>query len=154
METSELTHAGTFVAPVGERSPTLPALDYTADMLHRTTAPTVWPERVDYLVVERIARDIRNQYVASLLGRAKRALANRFSRGSTVDRACPVMRHPSPEGGNFIGRFFRRLAGYVSRLQREQREAYLAGATDIYDLERRMRELENPTRLPSRLPSR
>jgi hypothetical protein len=66
---------------------------------------------------------------------------------------CPVMRRPS-EGGNFIGRFLRRVAAYVSRLEREQREAYLAGATDIYDLERRMRELENPARLPLRLPSR
>ena len=64
------------------------------------------------------------------------------------------MRRPSRQGGNFIGRFFRRLADYVARLKREQREAYLAGATDIYDLERRMRELENPTRLPLRLPSR
>jgi hypothetical protein len=64
------------------------------------------------------------------------------------------MRRPSRERGNFIRRFFQRLADYVSRLEREQREAYLAGATDIYDLERRMRELENPTTLPSRLPSR
>jgi hypothetical protein len=64
------------------------------------------------------------------------------------------MRRPSREGGNFIGGFFRRLADYVARLEREQREAYLAGATDIYDLERRMRELENPPRLPLRLPSR
>jgi hypothetical protein len=59
-----------------------------------------------------------------------------------------------PKGGNLVGRFFRRLADHVYRLERQQREAYLAGATDIYDLERRMRELENPTRLPSRLPSR
>jgi hypothetical protein len=65
------------------------------------------------------------------------------------------MIRPSPrEGGNLIGRLFRRLADYVYRLEREQREAYLAGAKDIYDLERRMRELDNPTRLPSRLPSR
>ena len=49
---------------------------------------------------------------------------------------------PPQEGANFIGRFLRRLADYVSRLEREQREAYLAGATDIYDLERRMCELE------------
>ncbi|MEO8566994.1 MAG: DUF3563 family protein [Betaproteobacteria bacterium] len=62
--------------------------------------------------------------------------------------------HRLGKDGNFVGRLFRRLATYVSRLEREQREAYLAGAMDIYDLERRMRELENPTRLPSRLPSR
>lgn len=64
------------------------------------------------------------------------------------------MRRTPQDGQNLIGRFFRRLACYVSRLEREQREAYLAGATDIHDLEQRMRELENPNRLPSRLPSR
>ncbi len=64
-----------------------------------------------------------------------------------------TLRRPG-EDGNFVGTFFRRLAAYVSRLEREQREAYLAGATDIYDLERRMRELENPTSLPLRLPLR
>jgi hypothetical protein len=82
METLRLTLASTLTAPYDERSPTPPALHYTADMLQRTTTSTVWPERVDYLVVERIARDIRNQYVASLLGRAKRALARRFARGA------------------------------------------------------------------------
>jgi hypothetical protein len=65
-----------------------------------------------------------------------------------------MTRRSPREGGNLIGRLFRRLADYVYRLEREQREAYLAGAKDIYDLERRMRELDNPTRLPSRLPSR
>jgi hypothetical protein len=64
------------------------------------------------------------------------------------------MRPPSPKGGNFIGRVFRRLAGYVSRRDRDQREAYLAGATDIHELERRMRELDNPSSFPLRLPSR
>jgi hypothetical protein len=40
--------------------------------------PTPRPDRDDYLVVERIARDMRNQYVASLLrpgqDRARKAL--------------------------------------------------------------------------------
>ncbi|HEX3633312.1 MAG TPA: DUF3563 family protein [Casimicrobiaceae bacterium] len=62
--------------------------------------------------------------------------------------------HRPRRDGNFTGSLFRRLAAWVSRLEREQREAYLAGATDVYDLEHRLRELENPTRLPSRLPSR
>ena len=82
METLRLTVDRTLVAPFDERSPTLLALHYTADMLQRTTDSTDWPERVDYLVVERIARNIRNQYVASLLGRAKKALARRFGRGA------------------------------------------------------------------------
>lgn len=82
MKTLGLAVDGTLAAPFGGRSPTLPAADYTADMLQRTTTTPVWPERVDYLVVERIARDIRNQYIASLLSRAKKALANRFARGA------------------------------------------------------------------------
>ena len=154
METLGLTGDRTIVASFSELSPTLPAPHYTAGMLQCTTESTVGSERVDYLAVERIARDIRNQYIASLLGRAKRAWANRFrAQSATVDRVCPVMLRPSQHGGNFIGGFLRRLADYISRLEREQREAYLAGAIDIYDLERRMRELENPTRLPLRLPS-
>jgi hypothetical protein len=64
------------------------------------------------------------------------------------------MRRPRQESWNLIGRVFRLLADYVYRLECEQREAYLAGAADIYDLERRMRELDNPTRLPSRMPVR
>jgi hypothetical protein len=73
---------GTPATPFGERSATLPALDYNANMLQCTTRSDPWSERVDYLVVERVARDIRNQYIASLLGRAKRALANGFARGA------------------------------------------------------------------------
>jgi hypothetical protein len=61
-----------------------------------------------------------------------------------------VTRRPRQESKNLIRRFFRRLAGYVSRLERERREAYLAAATDLYDLERRIRQLENPTRYPLR----
>ena len=80
METLRLSIDGTPVAPFGERSPTLPALDYTADMLQCTTQAGVWPQRLDFLVVERIARDMRNQYIACLFGRAKRALTNRFAR--------------------------------------------------------------------------
>jgi hypothetical protein len=82
MKTSGLAVDGAFAARFGERSPTLPAVDYTSDMLQRTTEPPAWPDRLDYLVVERIARDMRNQYVASLLGRAKRALGARFAQGA------------------------------------------------------------------------
>ena len=62
----------------GDRAPA--TVDYTAGMLQRTTTPPVWPDRVDYVVVERIARDLRNQYIASLLARAKKAFAARFAR--------------------------------------------------------------------------
>jgi hypothetical protein len=54
---------------------------------------------------------------------------------------------PAWEGAKLVGRFFRRLVGQVYRLERQRREDYLASATDIYDLERRMRELERPARL-------
>ena len=79
MKTLRLAVDRTFAAPFGERSPTLPGPDYTADMLQCTTESLAWPERIDYLVVERIARDTRNECIATLLGRARKALANRFA---------------------------------------------------------------------------
>ena len=54
---------------------------------------------------------------------------------------------PASKGANLVGRFFRRLVCQIYRQERQRREAYLASATDIYDLERRMRELERPTSL-------
>lgn len=64
----------------GEADPDYPAINYTAAMLRRTTPPQDGPDRVDYVVVERIARDLRNQYIASLIGRAKKALVARLAR--------------------------------------------------------------------------
>jgi hypothetical protein len=81
MKTLGLAFGGTLEAPSGHRSTTPPAADYTSDMLQRTTEAPTWPDRIDYLVVERIARDIRNQYIAGLISRAKKALADRFARG-------------------------------------------------------------------------
>ena len=42
----------------------------------------------------------------------------------------------------FILRFFHRLERAAERRERERQEAYLAESTDVYDLEYRMRELE------------
>jgi hypothetical protein len=53
-------------------------------MLQRTTEAPAWPERLDYLAVERIAREVRSQYVASLINTAKNALARRFAGGRRV----------------------------------------------------------------------
>lgn len=63
-----------------KRHPAFPEADYSADMLHRTIQPDSRPDRFDYVVIARIARDMRNQHVASLLSRAKHALAERFAR--------------------------------------------------------------------------
>lgn len=82
METLVLTDEGTLLARFREGSPTPPAADYTANMLQCTTQSIAGPQRLDYLVVERIARDMRNQYIASLLGRARRALAKGVARGA------------------------------------------------------------------------
>ncbi|MEO8630297.1 MAG: DUF3563 family protein [Betaproteobacteria bacterium] len=41
-----------------------------------------------------------------------------------------------------VMRFFRHLADSMHRWDVHRREAYLAGATDIYDLEHRQRLLE------------
>ena len=42
----------------------------------------------------------------------------------------------------FILRFFHRLERAAERRERERQEAYLAKSTDVYNLEYRMRELE------------
>ena len=68
------------VAPFGERAQAFPAIDYTGDMLQRTTGLLIAPERLDYVVVERVARDMRNRYIANLFGRVKGALASRLAR--------------------------------------------------------------------------
>ena len=39
-----------------------------------------------------------------------------------------------------------RLAEHCDRRDRERRDAYLAQSADVYDLERRMRELEGDSR--------
>jgi hypothetical protein len=51
---------------------------YTLDMLQRTTPPS-WPDPVDYIALERVAHQMRNQYIAGLLSRVKRALARRLA---------------------------------------------------------------------------
>jgi hypothetical protein len=68
------------VEPFGEHAQAFPAIDYTGDMLQCTTRPLIAPERLDYVVVERVARDMRNRYIASLFGRVKGALASRLAR--------------------------------------------------------------------------
>ncbi len=43
-----------------------------------------------------------------------------------------------------VADLFRQLAAAAGRVERDRREAYLAGAADIHDLERRVRELNRP----------
>ena len=44
-----------------------------------------------------------------------------------------------------------RLRRWIERMQQDQREAYLVGAEDIFDLERRIRQLERGASLPGGL---
>jgi hypothetical protein len=83
METLGLSVDGRPVPPFDERSPTPSALHYTADLLQCTTASTAG-SRVDYLVVERIARDIRNQYIASLLRQGSHCGCHRYKCALTI----------------------------------------------------------------------
>jgi len=46
----------------------------------------------------------------------------------------------------YVLRFLDYLERSRERWEREQREAYLSQATDLYDLERRMREVESSSR--------
>ena len=53
-----------------------------------------------------------------------------------------------------IPHFLSQLADYEGRREQRRREAYLAEAADLYDLEQRMRELDRQsTRPPSWLQS-
>jgi hypothetical protein len=72
--------------PRGESDRARATADYTADMLQRTTKPPEWPDRVDYLALERIARELRSEHIASLFAWAKKALATRFA-GHSAKRA-------------------------------------------------------------------
>jgi hypothetical protein len=45
-----------------------------------------------------------------------------------------------------IWNFARRLTEFFDRRERERRDAYLAQSVDVYDLERRMRELDKESR--------
>lgn len=77
MQTLQLSAGG---ALAGNRRPASDAVDYSPDMLQRTIPADSWPDRYDYLAIARIAHDMRTQYIASLLSRAKHALAERFAR--------------------------------------------------------------------------
>ena len=88
MESSAPSLEATLVAPSDDRSPTPFGLEYTAGMVQCTTIPSVEPETIGYLVVERIARDMRNQCVATRLRRARKALAGRFARLALPSIGC------------------------------------------------------------------
>ena len=121
--------------------------DYSAEMLQRTTGLPVWPSHEDRFALERVARDMRQDYIASVFRRAQKAITDAIrARRLTVKAARAMTRHPLRESMNAVARFFQRLAANEYRIERERREAYLAGATDIYDVERRIRELERPPR--------
>ena len=62
--------------------------DYSATLLHRTTALPIWPPHVDHFALERLAREARQEYIGSLMRRAKKAITSRFARG--VPRQKPL----------------------------------------------------------------
>jgi hypothetical protein len=49
---------------------------------------------------------------------------------------------PLPSARGWIGRMFERIEAWAWERELRQREAYLAQAQDLYDLERRMRQLD------------
>lgn len=112
---------------------------FTAEMLHRTSEAdlepaTVWS--VDHFALERMARAMRRDHIAQLvyatqLGVAKAAMS--------IFGVARVMLAP------VTAAFTTGLDAAANRAaawQRKRREAYLSEATDVYDLERRMRDME------------
>ena len=50
-----------------------------------------------------------------------------------------------------ITTYSKRLEDYGERIERERRDAYLAEATDVYDLEYRIRKLDKQAHRPSQM---
>ncbi len=55
--------------------------DYSATLLHRTTALPIWPPHVNHFALERLAREARQDYIGRLFRRAQKAITARFAPG-------------------------------------------------------------------------
>jgi hypothetical protein len=74
-------------------------------------------------------------------------LGTNASKKSLVQRGMSVKVHQAAAAGwrNWLSRALDRLEQWSWDRQMERQETYLAQATDLCDLERRMRHLDNPT---------
>ena len=72
-------------------------------------------------------------------GMMRRNTASRDAKSADKIRANRAAAAPAR---GWIGRLFDRIEGWAWERELRQREAYLAQAQDLYDLERRMRQLD------------
>jgi hypothetical protein len=104
---------------------------FTAELLQRTreaeSPDPVWT--TDLLALERMARAMRRDHIASLVYAAQLRIASALA----VARAA---------AGRLLAAFSEAASNRVAGWHRARLEAYLGESFDVYDLERRMRALE------------
>ena len=112
---------------------------FTAEMLHRTSEAdgepaSVWS--VDHFALERMARAMRRDHIAQMVYVAQLGVAKAAT--SVVGAVRAAMTPVTSALAAGLEAAANRAAGW----QRKRREAYLSEAADVYDLERRMRDME------------
>ena len=113
---------------------------FTAKLLQRTSEhPTaedaVWS--TDHLALLRMARTMRRDEIARMV------YAAQLAAGPLLAGIARLTRRALQAVGNALSRVPARIAARSARWDRARSEPFLSEATDIYDLERRMRDLEH-----------
>jgi uncharacterized protein DUF3563 len=122
---------------------------FNAEMLHRTSGPVGgqhagWPS--DYFALERMARDLRRDNIAQLIYAAQISASDAAS--SLNARIGKGLKALATALARWLEHAIDDFDARASRRQQERREAFLSQATDVFDLERRMRELERSCQRP------
>jgi len=103
---------------------------------------TLWDEPLGMLM----ASGSPGSALAYQLGQAKFEAGmvhrNRAAQASTAKPTANRGASPTRSNRGLIGRVFDRIEAWAWERELRQREAYLAQAQDLYDLERRMRQLD------------
>ena|SRR5579862_2140848 len=122
---------------------------FSAEMLHRTRGRLdegYLNGAVDYFALQRMARDLRRDNIARVIYAAQLRIGDAAAwLAAWVGSRLPAL------GARIARRLDRAIDGLdarAARWQSERREAFLAGSIDLYDLERRMRELEHWSQRP------
>jgi hypothetical protein len=112
---------------------------FTAELLQRTSdhptgADAVWA--TDHLALMRMARALRQDHLAQMVYTVQLAL------GAALGVGVKLIAAALDAIGNWLSPLVASAAAHAADWDRARREEYLSQATDVYDLERRMREFE------------
>jgi hypothetical protein len=96
-----------------------------------------------------MARDLRRDNIARLIYGGQIWIGDLADRvGVAASQGFSAIGRWLAPLGRWIDRAVDRFDARAARWQRERREAFLAQSIDIYDLERRIRSLENRSQRP------